>query len=110
MTQPAATERCSLSFALRIYYLGDSPAGPGYQTRWHVFAGKSNLKFTVQAWKVTWKQEARELVIRRIKAFADLYALRTSPLTVRLGSARHKRLAEGRGVRRLFPQERRGRP
>ena len=79
----------SLSSVLRAYYLGDSRTGPGYQNRWHVFAEMNSLRYTVQAGKVIWKRDARELVIQRIKAFADLYALRASPITARFGSVRH---------------------
>jgi hypothetical protein len=80
----------SLSSALRAYYLGDSRTGPGHQNRWHVFAEMSNLRYTVQAGKVIWKEEARKLVIQRIKAFADLYALREHRLTARFGKVRHQ--------------------
>jgi hypothetical protein len=81
---------CTLSSVLRAYYLGDSGTGPGYQRRWHMFTKMNKLGYTVQAGRVTWKKETRELVIQRIKAFADLYALRERPLTAVYGSVRHQ--------------------
>jgi len=79
-----------LSAALRAYYLGDGIEPAGFHYRWRGFVRVNGFNYTMKGGHVTWAKETRDLVIQRIKTFADLYALREDPLTAGLAKVQRQ--------------------
>jgi len=72
----------SLSTGLRYLYVSESGGAPrSVSTRWREFASVNNLTFTQSGATVTFTAEARQSVISRITAFANLFAGRGSPIS-----------------------------
>jgi len=73
--------RQTLSTALRYYYVGESGGSPLFRyNRWCNFAAANNLTYTEAGNKITWKAQARQIVIERTTQFANLFAGRKSPI------------------------------
>lgn len=71
----------TLSSALRRYYVSESGGSPRYQyNRWAGFCAAVGLTYTQSGGTITWTPAARQRVIDRITAFANLFQGRTSPM------------------------------
>jgi Domain of unknown function (DUF4157) len=71
----------TLSAALRQFYISESGGSPRYQyNRWAGFCSTVGLTYQVTGRNITWRPEARALVITRITAFANLYQARNNRL------------------------------
>jgi len=71
----------TLSAALRSYYVSESGGSPRYRyNRWAGFCARVGLTYTTSGGRITWTPAARQLVIDRITAFANLFYGRTSPV------------------------------
>ena len=72
----------TLSTALRYYYVSESGGSPRYQyNRWARFCAAVGLTYTQSGSTITWTPAARQLVMNRITAFANLFQGRTSPVS-----------------------------
>jgi hypothetical protein len=71
----------TLSTALRSYYVSESGGSPRYQyNRWAGFCAAVGLTYIQLGNTITWTPAARQLVITRITAFANLFQGRTRGL------------------------------
>ena len=71
----------TLSAALRSYYVSESGGSPRYQyNRWRSFCSKVGVTYIQKGSSISWTNEAKQLVINRITAFANLFYGRTSPI------------------------------
>lgn len=72
----------TLSTSLRYLYVSESGGTPRYvATRWQEFCSANGLTFTQSGTSINFTLDARQSVITRITAFANLFAGRGSPIS-----------------------------